>query len=187
MIEPDFLSRLRGQLRCELLVTLVQLEQRCPGWWLTQDELAGDLGIQCTPTLCNQLSQLRRAGLIAYHSRGNHGGMWLWWVKRHQEDTARRRDAPGWRLRDSSRRTYDFVPVDGVKGWAKRHHFSYATVREFLAGRRVRLGRRWEVASSPYDNVDPAFPAPLDSVGLQDCSAPALDRRSPALARGPVP
>ncbi len=44
MIQPAYLAKLRYELRAELVITLVQLEQLVPGWWCSLSDLAEQLG-----------------------------------------------------------------------------------------------------------------------------------------------
>lgn len=99
MIQPAYLAQLRYELRAELVITLVQLEQLVPGWWCSLSDLAEQLGTD-RASLNRSLSKLAALGLLRRVSRSNGGGTWIWWVKRDVEDQPSDLEAPRWRLRD---------------------------------------------------------------------------------------
>ena len=101
MIQPAYLAKLRYELRAELVITLVQLEQLVPGWWCSLSDLAEQLGTD-RAGLNRSLSKLAALGLLRRVSRGNSGGTWIWWVKRSADDQPNDLEAPRWQLRDQA-------------------------------------------------------------------------------------
>jgi hypothetical protein len=79
MIHPSYLATIRKQLRAELVITMVQLEQVAPMWWPCQSELAEQLGTE-RRTLTTNLRKLESMDLIRRIVIGNTGGTWIWWV-----------------------------------------------------------------------------------------------------------
>lgn len=159
MIEAGYLAALRRRLRAELVVTLVQLEQLCPGWWADVSELAEQLGTD-RASLNRSLTKLQRLGLLRRESISNTGGNWVWWVKRSEDDLPRSGDEPGWRLRDQLlKRTID-VPISQRWSWAAGQGIPKNTFSAFLNGGQKTLRGRWRVLSSPWD------------VNVTDCEDP---------------
>jgi len=150
MIDPAYLAALRCQLRCELLLTMVQLEQLCPGWWADLSELALQLGTD-RATLNRTLTKLEALGLIRRERISNTGGNWVWWVKRSGSDQPRAEDEPAWKLRDIQRREVVRVTIRSRWAWAEARGIPRATMRGFLNGHRRTLKGRWEVVGSPWD------------------------------------
>lgn len=149
MIDPTYLSFLRGTIRAEMLLTMVQLEQRCPGWWPSQADLAEDLGL-CSDTLTRNIYRLMRKGLVGASTNVNAQGAWVYWVKRSADDRLDPNLAPAYVLRDRSRRLLERLPLDQCKDWARRHRIPWRTMLSFLGGHQKVLRRRWEVASGPH-------------------------------------
>lgn len=118
MIDPTYLSFLRGTIRAEMLLTMVQLEQRCPGWWPSQADLAEDLGL-CRDTLTRNIYRLMRKGLVGASTNVNAQGAWVYWVKRSADDRLDPNLAPAYVLRDRSRRLLERLPLDQCKDWAR--------------------------------------------------------------------
>lgn len=152
MIEPSFLAELRHRHRAELCLVLVQLEQVCPGWWLTLSDLAEQLGTD-RATLNRSLSHLNRLGLIRYASLSNCGGTWIWWVKCTHADSPASKAEPAWVIKDINSRYTTRIPVSSRAEWAARHGIPYPTLRGFLAGSQMTLRNRWRVISSPLDAI----------------------------------
>ena len=150
MIDPAYLAALRCQLRCELLLTMVQLEQLCPGWWADLSELALQLGTD-RATLNRTLTKLEALGLIRRERISNTGGNWVWWVKRRDGDQPRPEDEPAWKLRDMQRREVVRVTISARWRWAEAKGIPRATMRGFLNGHRRTLKGRWQVVGSPWD------------------------------------
>ena len=150
MIDPAYLAALRCQLRCELLLTMVQLEQLCPGWWADLSELALQLGTD-RATLNRTLTKLEALGLIRRERISNTGGNWVWWVKRRDGDQPRAEDEPAWKLRDIQRREVVRVTIRSRWAWAEARGIPRATMRGFLNGHRRTLKGRWQVVGSPWD------------------------------------
>lgn len=73
MINPDFLAQLRRRHRCQIVMTLVQLEQLVPGWWPNQQALADQVGILRSELNAN-MQELVRLGLLGKIARSNTGG-----------------------------------------------------------------------------------------------------------------
>lgn len=153
MIDPAFLSSLRGRLRPELLLTMVQLEQRVPGWWANQRELARDLGLG-RDTLNKNLSRLVLEGLVAASAHANTKGTWIYWVKRSADDKPDPALEPAYVIRDLKTRMRQRIPVDQRRTWARRWGIPYPTFLAFLNGRQKVLRGRWEMVGGPYDLGD---------------------------------
>jgi hypothetical protein len=150
VIDPTYLATIRSQLRCELVVVLVQLEQLCPGWWADLAELAEQLGTD-RATLNRALQKLERLGLLRRERISNTGGNWIWWVKRAEGDQPRPEDEPSWRLRDTHRGIIVQLPISKRWEWAERHDIPRATMRSFLNGHHRTLGNRWQVVRNPWE------------------------------------
>lgn len=148
MIEPAFLAQLRRQLRAEQAMTLVQIEQLVPHWWLTITDLADQLGTE-RATLNRCLANLERRGLLRRISRGNSGGTWIWWVKRSADELPDDSGAPRWVLQDLNTRTRREIIVGQERAFAEAQGLSLNTVRNFLGGFRPVLAKRWQLVSSP--------------------------------------
>jgi hypothetical protein len=150
MIAPDFLASLRRRHRAELVLVLVQLEQRCPGHWLTLHELAEQLGTD-RATLNRSMRKLERLGLIERATISNYGGTWLWWVATHEGDAPAADAEPAWVLRDATRRGLFRVPLRERWTWAAKRGIPRQTMRSFLSGGQVTLRERWQLVSTPMD------------------------------------
>jgi len=150
MIDSEFLADLRRRLRCELLLTMVQAEQLCPGWWADLQELADQLGTD-RATLNRSLIKLEALGLLRRARIGNCGGNWIWWVKRSPADRPNDENEPGWVLRDRLSRKTSKVAISDRHGWADRRNIPRETMRSLLNGHRKSAHGRWEVAASPWD------------------------------------
>jgi len=150
LIDPAYLAALRCQLRCELLLTMVQLEQLCPGWWADLSELALQLGTD-RATLNRTLTKLEALGLIRRERISNTGGNWVWWVKRCEGDQPRPEDEPAWKLRGIQRREVARVTISARWRWAEARGIPRATMRGFLNGHQLVLRGRWRVVATPWD------------------------------------
>jgi DNA-binding transcriptional regulator YhcF (GntR family) len=160
MIDPAYLAQLRRQLRAEQAMTLVQIEQLVPGWWPTLTDLAEQLGSE-RATLNRRLSRLERQGLLRLVTRGNGGGTWIWWVKRSADDQPDDSTAPRWVLRDvAGGRAFDVI-LGQERKFASAKGIPFNTVRNFLAGHRPMLAKRWKLISSPLllDEIESERPA----------------------------
>jgi hypothetical protein len=155
VIEPAYLASVRSQLRAELVLVLVQLEQVCPGWWLSLTELAEQLGTD-RATLNRSVSKLESLGLLRRTSLGNGGGTWIWWVKRSPDDAPRSEAEPAWVIRHVTTRTYSRIPISNPYGWAARHEIPKQTMRSFLAGNQLVLRNQWQLVATPMDGLDQA-------------------------------
>ncbi len=152
MIDPEFLAVLRHRHRCELVLTMVQLEQLAPGWWPTQSDLAEQLGVIRSQLNIN-LQELSRAGLVGKIARSNSGGTWIYWVKRSENDQPAEDAAPAWVVRDRLRHTSERIRVDKQKDWALRYGIPPATLRSFLAGHQKVMNNRWTLVRTPFDSL----------------------------------
>lgn len=152
MIDPTFLASLRRRHRSEMVLLLVQLEQICPGWWLTITELAEQLGTDRT-SLNRSLLKMDRLGLVRRASMSNNGGTWIWWVKRHAADEPLPEAEPAWVLRDIKSRTRARLTFAQRWQWADQHAIPRNTLRSFLAGNQRVLRDRWELMATPMDQL----------------------------------
>jgi len=148
MIDPPYLAQLRRDLRAEQAMTLVQIEQLVPGWWPTLADLAEQLGTE-RATLNRCMARLERRGLLRRVTRGNGGGTWIWWVKRSADDQPDATDAPRWVLQDLTCNRKREIIVGQERAFAAAKGLNYHTVRNFLAGHRPLLAKRWKPLSSP--------------------------------------
>jgi hypothetical protein len=155
MIDAEYLAQIRRQHRCELILTLVQLEQLCPGWWADLSELADQLGTD-RATLNRSLTKLERLGLLRRERISNTGGNWIWWVKRHADDQPRPGDEPAWILRDGELGKTIRVPISTRWKWAAARGIPQSTMRGFLNGHRSTMQGRWRVVGSPWDEQQSA-------------------------------
>ena len=161
MIDPAYLATIRRQYRCELVLTLIQLEQLCPGWWLSMTELAEDLGTD-RASLNRSISKLEALGLLKRASHGNGGGTWIWWVKTSPEDEPRPDAEPAWVVRDIRDRNRYRIPISDPYSWGKRRNIPRQTMRSFLAGGQLLMRGRWELVQTPMDGLDGAIKSPGD-------------------------
>lgn len=150
MIDPKFLAALRHRYRAELVLVLVQLEQVAPGWWLTIDELAQQLGTDRS-TLNHSIRKLETLGLLRRTSISNSGGTWIWWVKQDENDTPQPDNEPAWVVRDLKRHKHERIPISQRWEWSERHGIPRPTMQGFLGGYQQVLRQRWEIVSSPFD------------------------------------
>lgn len=151
MIDPSYLAALRHQVRCELLLTMVQLEQLCPGWWADLSSLAQQLGTD-RASLNRSLTKLEAMGLIRRERISNTGGNWVWWVKRSPEDCPRPDDEPAWSFRDVKVGKTIRVTIRDRWRWAERHGVARPTMQSFLGGYQQTLQGRWKITGSPWDD-----------------------------------
>jgi hypothetical protein len=152
MIEPEFLADLRRRFYAPQLLLLVQLEQLTPGYWLTQAELAEQLGI--TPeTLRKSMAWLRDRDLLRFTCTMR--GTWVWWVARREGDRPDPSLEPCWLFRNRIGRQVLRVPMSGVSAWAERHGLHQETVKHWLMGTTRLLDGRWELAGTPMDPFMP--------------------------------
>ena len=157
MIEPEFLASLRRRHRAELVLVMVQLEQLAPGWWLTLQELAEQLGTD-RATLNRSIRKLEDLGLLQRASLSNCGGTWIWWVQRHDADAPRPDAEPAWVLRDACGKRRERVTIGRRWAWADRHGIPRQTMRSFLAGHQRVLRERWELVATPMDCYEMSTP-----------------------------
>lgn len=150
MIAPDFLAALRRQHRAELVLVLVQLEQLCPGWWLTLQELAEQLGTD-RATLNRSIRKLEDLGLLRRSTVSNNGGTWIWWVKTDAEQQPQPENEPAWVIKDIHNKTRYRVPLSKRWEWAQRRGIPRQTMRSFLAGGQSVLRETWQLVSTPMD------------------------------------
>ena len=143
---------MRSRHRTELVLVLVQLEQLCPGWWPDLTDLAQRIGTD-RASLNRTLTHLERHGLIGRASISNCGGTYLWWVKRSATDEQPPDAEPVWVLRDLRRNSTCRIPLTQRWEWGERHGVPVSTLGGFLAGHQTRLRNRWEVLSTPLDDV----------------------------------
>jgi hypothetical protein len=153
VIQPAYLAQLRRELRAELVITLVQIEQLVPGWWCSLTDLAEQLGID-RDSLNRNILKLAALGLLRRVSRGNCGGTWIWWVKRSADDQPNDLEAPRWRLRDQVGGRAQEIIVGQERAFASAKGIPFNTVRDFLAGHRPLLAKRWKLLSSPLQLAD---------------------------------
>jgi hypothetical protein len=153
VIEAEFLASLRRRHRVELVLTLVQLEQLCPGWWADLSEMAEQLGTD-RGSLNKSLTKLEQLGLLMRSRIGNTGGNWVWWVNRSAEDRPRAADEPGWQLRDEVSDYSARVPISTRWEWAAKRGINKNTFSAFLNGGQKVLHGRWRIASTPWDVTD---------------------------------
>jgi hypothetical protein len=153
VIDPPYLATLRRQLRAELTMSLVQIEQLGPGWWPTLSDLAEQLGTE-RATLNRCIAKLERQGLLRRVTRGNSGGTWIWWVKRSADDLPDDSSAPRWVLKDMVCNCRREIIVGQERAFAEAKGIPYHTVRNFLAGHRPLLAKRWKLISSPLQIDD---------------------------------
>ena len=152
MINPTYLATIRKQLRAELVITMVQLEQVAPMWWPCQSELAEQLGTE-RRTLTTNLRKLESMDLIRRIVIGNTGGTWIWWVKRSADDAPDPGAEPAWILRDGELGKTIRVPIGRRWQWAEQHGIPKPTMQSFLGGYQLTLRGRWRVVGSPWDSV----------------------------------
>jgi hypothetical protein len=151
VIQSEYLATIRKQMRCELVLTMVQLEQLAPAWWPSQTEMAHELGTE-RRTLTTNLRRLESMGLIRRVVIGNTGGTWIWWVKRHPADEPRPDDEPGWRVRDAQSRRTELVPISTRWEWAAQRGIPKPTMQSFLNGYQRTLRGRWRVVRNPWES-----------------------------------
>ena len=175
MIHPTYLSTLRRQHRCELVLTLVQLEQIFPGWWLSMTELAEELGTD-RASLNRSISKLEALGLLRRTSLGNGGGTWIWWVRTSPEDAPQPDAEPAWVVRNIRDRNRYRIPISDPYSWAQRRGIPRQTMRSFLGGHQLVMRNQWQLVSTPTDGLLDAGP----SVPLQ--AAPNESSHSSRLA-----
>ena len=151
MIAPEFLAALRRRHRAELVLVLVQLEQLAPGWWLTLQDLADQLGTD-RATLNRSVRRLEDLGLLRRASISNTGGTWIWWVQRSATDQPRPEDEPAWLLADSARKgRRERVTISRRWQWAAEHGIPRPTMQSFLGGHQQTLRGRWRIVGTPMD------------------------------------
>ncbi len=153
MIQPAYLAQLRRELRAELVITLVQIEQLVPGWWCSLSDLAEQLGTD-RDSLNRNILKLAALGLLRRVTQGNGGGTWIWWVKRSADDQPNDLEAPRWRLRDQVGGRAQEIIVGQERAFASAKGIPFNTVRNFLAGHRPLLAKRWKLVSSPLQLAD---------------------------------
>ena len=152
MIHPTYLATLRNQHRCELILTLVQLEQLAPGWWPSLTQLAEDLGTD-RASLNRSLTKLQALGLLRRASMGNGGGTYIWWVKTSPEDAPPPDAEPAWVVRNIENRNTYRVPISDPYAFARRRDIPRGTMRSFLAGHQLLMRGKWELIATPIDGL----------------------------------
>lgn len=150
MIEPEFLASLRRRHRAELVLVMVQLEQVCPGCWLTLQELADQLGTD-RASLNRSVRKLEDLGLLRRTTVSNYGGTWIWWVARREGDKPLPEAEPAWVVRYVTDRGLHRIPVSQRWEWGERRGIPRGTLRSFLAGNQRLLRDRWQLVSTPFD------------------------------------
>ena len=131
----------------------MQLEQLTPGYWLTQAELAEQLGI--TPeTLRKSMAWLRDRDLLRFTCTMR--GTWVWWVARREGEKPDPSQEPCWLFRNMKQRVIERVPMSGVSAWIARHRIHPETMKHWLMGYYRVLDGRWELAGTPMDPFMPA-------------------------------
>lgn len=154
MIEPVFLAALRRQHYAPQLLLLVQLEQLTPGYWLTQADLADQLGI--TPeTLRKSMAWLRDRDLLRFTC--GMRGTWVWWIARREGERPDESQEPCWVFRRRSTGNLHRVPMSGVEAWAARRRIHKETLKHWLMGTTRVLAGRWELAGTPMDPFMPDY------------------------------
>jgi hypothetical protein len=149
MIEPDYLSFLRGKYQSQDLLLMVQLEQIVPGWWPSQPELAQQLGLE--PHATGQaLRRLSKRGLIEMITYGK-GGTFIWWVKRSARDKPRPSDTPSWMIRNIHTGKVEQVTIYDRQSWAERNGLNYNSFRMFLYGYRKIMAGTFKLVATPID------------------------------------
>jgi hypothetical protein len=159
VIQSAFLAQLRRELRAELVILLVQIEQLVPNWWPTLTDLAEQLGTD-RATLNRGLAQLERRGLLRRVTRSNCGGTWIWWVKRSADAQPDDTSAPRWILGEVTCGRRREIIVGQERAFAASYGLSHHTVRGFLAGHQPVLAKRWRLISSPLLLEAEAPPGP---------------------------
>jgi hypothetical protein len=144
-----FQNGLTSKTGANLVLVLVQLEQVVPGWWLTLQDLAEQLGTD-RATLSRAITKLERRGMLQRVTISNSGGTFIWWVKRDATDEPDPDDEPAWVLRSLGNRTHCRVPMSKRWEWARQHGVPRTTMQSFLGGYHRVLRGRWEIVSSPY-------------------------------------
>jgi hypothetical protein len=150
MIAPDFLAALRRRHRAELVLVLVQLEQLSPGWWLTLQELAEQLGTD-RATLNRSIRKLEDLDLLRRSTISNCGGTWIWWVKTDAQQQPQPDDEPAWVVKDVRTRIRYRIPIAERWEWAERRDIPRQTMRNFLAGGQLVLREQWQLVATPLD------------------------------------
>lgn len=150
MIEPEFLATLRRRHRAELVLVMVQLEQLAPGWWLTLEQLADQLGTD-RATLNRSIRKLEDLGLLRRASISNNGGTWIWWVQRDANHAPPRDGEPAWVVFDEVARRSVRIPVSNRWEWAQQHGIPRQTMRSFLSGGQMMMRDRWRLTATPLD------------------------------------
>jgi len=156
VIDPAYLATIRRQYRCELVLTLIQVEQLCPGWWLSIIELAEQLGTD-RASLNRSISKLESLGLLKRASHGNGGGTWIWWVKRSPDDAPHPKAEPAWVVMDVTNRNRYSIPISDPYSWGRRRGIPRQTMRSFLAGHQLLMRGRWQLVATPMDGLDGAI------------------------------
>jgi hypothetical protein len=150
VIDPSYLSSLRGKLPSAQLLTMVQLEQRCPGWWRSLLELGEDIGLNVSTTT-KHVNRLEHQNLIrCYRISGGVAGSWLWWVKTSKDDKPSARQEPSWTLLNTRTGIKSKLSLSRRKEWANNHQISFDYLGEFLYGHRKTICGEWIVVSSPF-------------------------------------
>ncbi len=153
MIQAEFLARLRQQHRAEMVLVLVQLEQLAPGWWLTLQQLAEQLGTD-RATLNRSICKLEKLGFLRRSTISNTGGTWIWWVQKSAEDEPRPEEEPAWVLKHVKSRVHYRVPISQRWDWAEQRQIPRQTMSSFLAGNQLVMRKQWKLVATPLDFCD---------------------------------
>lgn len=149
MIDPDYLSFLRGKYQAQDLLLMVQLEQIVPGWWQNQKELAQQLGLE--PHATGQaIRRLKKRGLIEVTPYGK-GGTFIWWVKKSARDKPSQSQAPSWEIKNILTNKIERVTIHERRSWAERNGLNYNSFRIFLYGYRKIMAGKFQLVSTPID------------------------------------
>ena len=77
------------------------------------------------------------------------GSIWIWWVKKNENDQPNNIEEPGWHIKDLDCNTIHWVPMGKRYEWAAKNGIKTRTFNEFIGKRRAILCRKWEIISWP--------------------------------------
>lgn len=95
------------------------------------------------------LKRLQTLGLIRYSMVSKRGPIWVWWVKKNENDQLNDAEEPGWWIKDLDCNTIQWVSIDKRYEWAAKNSIKTRTFNEFIGKRRAILYRKWEIISWP--------------------------------------
>lgn len=112
-------------------------------------------------TVARALLALDKALLIRRCGRTNLG-LWIWWVKRHEDDRPKAFDKPVWLIRDTSIPGHrpSRIAVGQLGRWAQERGIPRKTLNSWMTGQHRLLRHRWELVAAPgvplleSDNAD---------------------------------